>query len=104
MLAQAASALVPGKVVTALWTHDNAAWPGASGFSATRGVRYSLAVDAPGTSGTLTVLDMMGNPSTLPYANGRVALTLTEAPVYVISQNAEVMKKNVDAPEGHAAR
>ena len=93
-----------GKVVTALWTHNNAAWPGAPGFSATRGVRYSLAVDAPGTSGTLTVLDMMGNPSTLPYANGRVALTLTEAPVYVISQNAELMKKNVDAPEGYAAR
>lgn len=93
-----------GKVVTALWTHDNAAWPGASGFSATRGVRYSLAVDAPGSSGTLTVLDMMGNPSTLPYANGRVALTLTEAPVYVISQNADAMKNNVDAPEGYAAK
>ncbi|KQR80572.1 hypothetical protein ASG35_30385 [Burkholderia sp. Leaf177] len=93
-----------GKVVTALWTHDNAAWPGASGFSATRGVRYSLAVDAPGSSGTLTVLDMMGNPSTLPYANGRVALTLTEAPVYVISQNADVMKQNVDVPEGYVAR
>jgi hypothetical protein len=93
-----------GKVVTALWTHENAAWPGASGFSATRGVRYSLQVDAAGTSGTVTVLDMMGNPSTLPYANGRVALTLTEAPVYVVSQNAGVMKGNVDAPEGYVAR
>jgi hypothetical protein len=93
-----------GKVVTALWTHENAVWPGASGFSATHGVRYTLQVDAAGTSGTVTVLDMMGNPSTLPYANGRVALTLTEAPVYVVSQNAGVMKANVNAPEGYVAR
>jgi hypothetical protein len=93
-----------GKVVTALWTHENAAWPGASGFSATRGVRYSLQVDAAGTSGSVTALDMMGNPSRLPYTNGRVALTLTEAPVYVVSQNADAMKANVIAPEGYVAR
>jgi hypothetical protein len=92
-----------GKVVTALWTHENAVWPGASGFSATHGVKYTLPVDAAGTSGTVTVLDMMGNPSTLPYANGRVALTLTEAPVYVVSQNAGVMKANVNTPEGYVA-
>ncbi|SOE69637.1 hypothetical protein SAMN05414139_03577 [Burkholderia sp. D7] len=93
-----------GKVVTALWTHENAVWPGASGFSETHAVKYTLQVDAAGTSGTLTVLDMMGNPSTLPYANGRVALTLTEAPVYVVSQNAGVMKANVDTPEGYVAQ
>jgi len=93
-----------GKVVTALWTHENAVWPGASGFSETHGVRYTLQVDAPGTSGTVTVLDMMGNPSTLPYTNGRIALTLTEAPVYVVSQNAAVMKANVNTPEGYVAQ
>ena len=93
-----------GKVVTALWTHENAAWPGASGFSATRGVRYSLQVDAAGTSGKVAVLDMMGNPSTLPYVDGRVGLTLTEAPVYVVSENVGVMKGNVLAPEGYVAR
>jgi hypothetical protein len=90
-----------GKVVTALWTHDNAVWPDASGFSTTHSVRQELHVDAPGTSGTVTVLDMMGNPSELHYANGRVAVTLTEAPVYVVSGNADVMKANVSAPEGY---
>jgi len=90
-----------GKVVTALWTHDNAVWPDASGFSTTHSVRQELQVDAPATSGTVTVLDMMGNPSELHYANGRVAVTLTEAPVYVVSGNADVMKANVSAPEGY---
>jgi hypothetical protein len=37
----------------------------------------------------------------LHYANGRVAVTLTEAPVYVVSGNADVMKANVSAPEGY---
>jgi hypothetical protein len=32
-----------------------------------------------------------------------VALTLTEAPVYVVSQNAGVMKANVNTPEGYVA-
>jgi hypothetical protein len=92
-----------GKVVTALWTHDNAVWPDAAGFSSTHGVAQALQVDAAGTSGTVTVFDMMGNPSSMPYANGRVALTLTEAPIYVVSNNAGVMKANVNAPEGFAA-
>jgi hypothetical protein len=49
------------------------------------------------------VFDLMGNPSTLPYANGRVSLTLTEAPIYVVSTNAAVMKASVTAPEGYVA-
>jgi hypothetical protein len=92
-----------GKVVTALWTHDNAVWPGASGFSATHEANYDLQVDSAGTSGTVTAYDLMGNPSTLPYTNGRVSLTLTEAPVYVVSTNAAVMKAGVSAPEGYVA-
>lgn len=67
-------------------------------------MKYTLLVDAAGTSGTVTVLDLMGNPSTLPYTNGRVALTLTEAPVYVVSQNAGVMKANVNMPEGYVTQ
>jgi hypothetical protein len=93
-----------GKIVTALWTHDNAVWPGASGFSATHSANYQLQVDSAGTSGSVTAFDMMGNPSTLPYANGRVSLTLTEAPVYVVSTNAAVMKAGVTPPEGYVAR
>lgn len=97
-----------GHIVTALWTHDNAVWPGpsgaGSGFSATHAARQELQVDAPGTTGKVTVLDMMGNPTSLPYANGRVALTLSEAPVYVVSNNASIMKANVTVPEGYESR
>jgi hypothetical protein len=90
-----------GKVVTALWTHNNKEWPGAEGFSSTYAENYSLVVDAPDKSGNVTVFDMMGNASTMPYRNGRVALALTEAPVYVVSDNAEVARANVTAPAGY---
>lgn len=93
-----------GKVVTALWTHSNASWPGANGFDASHAVNYSLAVDVPGKSGTVTVFDMMGNASTLPYSDGRVALKLTEAPVYVVSVNADLMRANVTKPVGYGAQ
>ncbi|VXC33738.1 conserved hypothetical protein [Burkholderia sp. 8Y] len=93
-----------GKVVTALWTHSNASWPGANGFDAAHAVNYSLAVDAAGKSGTVTVFDMMGNASTMPYRDGRVALTLSEAPVYVVSANADVMRQNVTKPAGYVGQ
>ncbi|MDR5820786.1 hypothetical protein [Caballeronia sp. LZ043] len=93
-----------GRVVTALWTHDNAAWPGANGFDATRAVNYRLAVDAPGKSGSVTVFDMMGNASTVPYSDGQVPLVLTAAPVYVVSNNAESMRANVMRPAGYVGQ
>jgi len=93
-----------GKVVTALWTHDNASWPGANGFDAAHAVSYSLAVDAPGTSGSVTILDMMGNASTMQYSDGRVPLTLSEAPVYVVSANADAMRANVTKPVGYVGQ
>jgi hypothetical protein len=67
-------------------------------------VPYSLQVDAPGSSGQVTVVDMMGNPSSLPYSNGVAALTLTEAPIYVISTNAGVARANVTPPAGYVAQ
>lgn len=67
-------------------------------------MNYSLAVDAPGKSGTVTVFDMMGNASTMPYSDGRVALKLTEAPVYVVSTNADVMRANVTKPVGYVGQ
>jgi len=91
-------------IVTALWTHDNASWSAASGFSATYSVPYTLTVDAPGTSGSVTVLDMMGNAATVPYANGALTLALTEAPLYVISANATVAQAGVTTPEGYVAQ
>lgn len=90
-----------GSVITALWTHSNDVWSASAGFSSTYSVAYSLQVDAPGTSGTVTVLDMMGNPMTLSYTNGTLKLNLTEAPVYVVSKNASVAKSNVNPPPGY---
>ncbi|WP_242538478.1 hypothetical protein [Trinickia acidisoli] len=90
-----------GKIVTALWTHNNAYWNTTSGFSTTYNVPYTLQVDAAGTSGSVTVLDAMGNAASLPYSNGQIALTLTESPIYVVSTNASVMKANVTVPSGY---
>ncbi|HTI18820.1 MAG TPA: hypothetical protein VL598_14265 [Trinickia sp.] len=93
-----------GKVVTALWTHSNAAWNASTGFSDSYSVPYSLQVDTSGTSGKIAVLDAMGNAATLPYSNGRAELTLSESPIYVVSANAAVMKSHVSAPAGYIAR
>lgn len=90
-----------GAVITALWTHNNSVWSASSGFSSTYSVPYSLAVDAPGTNGTVTVLDVMGNPSTMNYTNGTLSLNLTESPVYVVSNNASVASANSTLPAGY---
>ncbi|MEA3122306.1 MAG: hypothetical protein QOH33_1884 [Paraburkholderia sp.] len=92
-----------GKIVTALWTHNNAVWNASSGFSETYVVPYSLQVDGNGTAGQITVLDVMGNAATLPYSNGRVALTLSESPIYVVSTNASAIKSHLTAPAGYVA-
>ncbi|WP_321907957.1 MULTISPECIES: hypothetical protein [unclassified Paraburkholderia] len=92
-----------GAVITALWTHNNSVWSASSGYSSTYSVAYSLAVDAPGTSGTVTVLDEMGNPTTMSYTNGQLSLNLTESPVYVVSQNASVASANATLPTGYVA-
>ena len=42
----------------------------------------------------------MGNAATKPYANGRIELRLSEAPLYVVSDNAAAMRANVNAPAG----
>ncbi|PPK45413.1 hypothetical protein B0G57_105119 [Trinickia symbiotica] len=93
-----------GKVVTALWTHNNADWNTSSGFSETYSVPYSLKVDDDGASGNVTVLDTMGNAATMPYHDGRVALRLSESPIYVVSTNASAMKSHVTAPAGYLGR
>jgi hypothetical protein len=94
-----------GKVITALWTHNNAVWPTASGtYSPTYSTDYSLRVDSPGTSGMVTVIDLMGNPTQVAYKNGVVQLTLTESPIYVVSSNAGVIKADVIAPVGYAGQ
>ncbi|QGZ63588.1 hypothetical protein [Paraburkholderia acidisoli] len=90
-----------GSVITALWTHNNSVWNASSGFSSTYSVPYTLNVDAPGTSGTVTVLDEMGNPTSMNYSNGTLSLNLTESPVYVVSANASVASANSTLPAGY---
>jgi hypothetical protein len=94
-----------GPVITALWSHKNANWPTPAGvYSPTAHINYALKVDSPGTSGKVTVFDMMGNPTTTPYTNGVVNLSLSEAPIYVVSANANVIKANVEAPVGYTGQ
>lgn len=90
-----------GAVITALWAHNNNVWSASTGFSSTYSVAYSLNVDAPGTSGTVKVIDMMGNATSANYSNGVLTLNLTESPVYVVSNNASVAKANATAPVGY---
>jgi hypothetical protein len=90
-----------GAVITALWAHSNNVWSASTGFSSTYSVPYSLAVDAPGTSGTVNVVDMMGNVTSANYSNGTLTLNLTESPVYVVSNNASVAKANATVPVGY---
>ncbi|MEZ0602691.1 hypothetical protein ACAX43_11160 [Paraburkholderia sp. IW21] len=90
-----------GAVITALWAHNNTVWNASAGFSSTYGVSYSLTVDAPGTSGTVKVLDMMGNATSANYSNGTLTLNLTESPVYVVSNNASVARANATVPVGY---
>ncbi|CAB3638327.1 hypothetical protein LMG27174_00305 [Paraburkholderia rhynchosiae] len=93
-----------GKIVTALWTHDNDKWSAKSGFNAGQNVDYRLRVDAPGTTGQVTALDMMGNATAVPYRDGVASLRLSPAPVYIVSNNADVFKDAVITPEGYVAR
>jgi hypothetical protein len=86
------------KVITALWTHANSVWDASVGFSTTYQVPYTLTVDSPGTSGTVQVVDMMGNATAMPYSDGKIKLNLTEAPVYVVSNNPSVSAANATLP------
>lgn len=94
-----------GSVITALWTHNNANWPTSSGtYSSTSSTSYALTVDSAGVSGKVTVIDMMGNPTSVAYTNGVVNLTLTESPIYVVSTNANAFAGKYTAPVGYAGQ
>jgi len=79
--------------VTALWTHNAA-------FSAS--ATYQLQVDSPGTSGSVVVIDAMGNASTASYLNGALTVNLTEMPIYVLSANVAALTPLLRTPEGYA--
>ncbi len=79
--------------VTALWAHNGS-------FDAS--LPYQFQLDASGTSGTVTVVDSMGNPSTVQYQNGMLQVTLSEMPIYVISANVSALQAQLRAPEGYS--
>lgn len=93
-----------GAVISALWFHKNSAWTGPSSYSQTVSTSYTLKVDAAGTSGTVNVIDWMGNVVCHTYANGQLTLTLTEAPQYVVSANSTVTKSLVTVPVGYTGQ
>lgn len=80
--------------VTALWAHNDS-------FDASEGFKFQ--VDGPGSSGTVIVLDGMGNPSIRHYDDGRIQLTLSEMPVYVLSGSIGILKPQLRTPEGYSA-
>lgn len=58
-------------------------------------------MDSAGTSGTVQLIDAMGNVSSVPYSNGAVTLKLTESPQNVVSNNPGVSKNNTTKPMGY---
>jgi hypothetical protein len=80
--------------ITALWAHDDS-------FDA--GQDFDFQVDMPGSSGTVVVLDGMGNPQARPYADGKLRTHLSEMPLYVLSRATGALIAQLRIPEGYAA-
>lgn len=93
-----------GKVISALWFHQNSQWTGPSSYSQTVSSSFVLKVDAPGTSGTVDVIDMFGNKTCKTYANGQLTLTLTESPQYIVSNNPALTTSLVTVPVGYTGQ
>ncbi|MFM0400078.1 hypothetical protein PQR30_11545 [Paraburkholderia aspalathi] len=94
-----------GPVIAALWTHNNSNWPTSSGtYSSTYSTTYALTVNSTGTNGTVSVIDMMGNVSSVSYTNGVANLTLTESPIYVVLANANAIQGKYTAPVGYTGQ
>ena len=43
----------------------------------------------------------MGNPATKQYTDGKMQVTLSEMPIYVLSDNIGALKPQLRAPEGY---
>lgn len=92
------------QVITAAWAHSNAQWTGPNSFSQTYSQSLILDVDVPGSSGTVKLIDMMGNVSNGSYTNGRITLSVTEQPTYIVSNNPTVAAAHVTAPVGYTGQ
>jgi hypothetical protein len=78
-------------VITALWVHD---------ATSAANVPFSFTIDNPGTSGSVTIVDGMGNANVQQYSDGKLQTTLTEMPAYVISSNIAAITPQLRTPEG----
>ncbi len=79
--------------VTALWAHD-------ANFDARAAFKFQ--VDRPGSSGSVVVIDAMGNSRRQRYADGKIETVLGEMPLYVLSGNIAVLTPQLRIPEGYA--
>jgi hypothetical protein len=88
------SFLRPDKLhaVTALWAHNGS-------FNAS--VAFQFQLDVPGSTGTAVVFDAMGNPTNTQYTDGKLQVTLSEMPIYVLSSNIVALQSLLRAPEGY---
>ena len=80
--------------VSALWCHN-------SSFDA--GKTWQFQAGMPGSSGTVTVFDAMGNPTARPYVDGKVQVNISEMPIYVLSDDLRALTPQLRTPEGYAA-
>jgi hypothetical protein len=81
--------------ITALWAHNGS-------FNAN--VPYQFQLNAPSSTGAAVVFDAMGNPSNVQYTDGKLQLTLSEMPIYVLSSNISALQPQLRAPEGYIAQ
>lgn len=93
--------LPSGRVITAAWSHNPSSWVGPNSFSQTNTTTQQIDVDAAGNSGNVSVIDWMGNVSSVPYSNGKVTVTLSAQPIYIVSNNPAVAAAHVTAPIGY---
>ena len=81
--------------ITPLWAHNES-------FDAN--VPFQFQLDAPSSTGTAVVLDAMGNPTNVQYTDGKLQLTLSEMPIYVLSSNISALQPQLRAAEGYIAQ
>ena len=78
--------------ITALWAHNGS-------FNAS--VPFQFQLDVLGSTGTAVIFDAMGNATNMQYMDGKLQLTLSEMPTYVLSPNIGALQPQLRAPEGY---
>jgi hypothetical protein len=84
------SFLRDGKVITAMWA-SNITFTGAATYALDVGIGI----------GTVSIVDLMGNQNQRPFTNGKISLTLSEFPSFVVSTDVAVARSHVTLPLGY---